>query len=394
MNDSLIALVFAVLVVAASLVSVELAISISIVEILAGVIGGNFLGLHTTPWLEFLAGLGSILLTFLAGAEVDTDAMRKNLKESLLIGSFSFVVPFLGAWAFAHYIVHWALRASLIAGIALSTTSLAVVYAVLVETGLNTTAIGQIIMASCFVTDFGTALTLNVIFSELTWKTLIFVLLSAVVIYLAPKVTPRLFKRYSERVVEPEIKFIFLALFFFMFLGAFSGSHAVLPAFIFGLVLSPVFSRHPAVQRKLRIVAFAVLTPAFFIKAGFNVSIRDIYLSMVPLAGFLAIKLLAKGIGVYPFAHRFVAEDSLFTTLLMSTGLTFGTISSTYGLSAGIIDRSQFSILVTVVLLSAVVPTFVAQRWFQPKVGFDGGLAQLVGAVAADDSGRGEAVAQ
>lgn len=132
-----------------------------------------------------------------------------------------------------------------------------------------------------------------------------------------------------------------------------------------------VFSRHPAVQRKLRIVAFAILTPAFFIRAGFNVSLRDVYLSLIPLAGFLAVKLSAKGIGVYPFARRFVPQDATLTTLLMSTGLTFGTISSTYGLSAGIINRSQFSILVTVVLLSAVVPTFVAQRWFQPQ-GFPG----------------------
>ncbi len=387
MSESLATLIFAVLVVAASLISVELAISISIIEIVAGVIGGNFLGLHTVPWLEFLASLGSIVLTFLAGAEVDTDSMRKKLKESLLIGGFSLMVPFIGAWAFAYYVVHWSLRASLIAGIALSTTSLAVVYAVLVETGLNTTAIGQIIMASCFVTDFGTALALNVIFSELSWKTLLFVVLSALAIYLAPKVTPWLFKRYSERVVEPEIKFIFLSLFFFMFLGAFSGSHAVLPAFIFGLVLSPIFNRHPVVQRKLRIVAFAILTPAFFIKAGFSVSLRDIYLSLAPLVGFLVVKLVAKGIGVYPYARRYVPQDATFTTLLMSTGLTFGTISSTYGLSAGIINRGQFSVLVTVVLLSAVLPTFVAQRWFQPKVVFNGGLRP--GAVT-DESGRGK----
>ena len=56
------------------------------------------------------------------------------------------------------------------------------------------------------------------------------------------------------------------------------------------------------------------------------------------------------------------------TTLLMSTGLTFGTISALYGLNAGIIDRTQFSLLVTVVVLSAIVPTVIAQRWFSPDV--------------------------
>jgi Kef-type K+ transport system membrane component KefB len=52
--------------------------------------------------------------------------------------------------------------------------------------------------------------------------------------------------------------------------------------------------------------------------------------------------------------------------LLMSTGLTFGTISATYGLTSGIIDTFQFSILLTVVIATAIVPTVIAQTWFQP----------------------------
>ncbi len=51
---------------------------------------------------------------------------------------------------------------------------------------------------------------------------------------------------------------------------------------------------------------------------------------------------------------------------MMSTGLTFGTISSLYGLTNGIIDQEQYTILVTAVIGSAVIPTLIAQRWFQP----------------------------
>jgi hypothetical protein len=49
-----------------------------------------------------------------------------------------------------------------------------------------------------------------------------------------------------------------------------------------------------------------------------------------------------------------------------SVVLTFGTISSLYGLNAGIIDQTQISVLVTVVVLTAILPTLVAQRWFTP----------------------------
>lgn len=257
--------------------------------------------------------------------------------------------------------------ASLITGVALSTTSLAVVYAVLVETGLNATAIGQMVMAACFVTDFGAALALSLLFSEFTWKTLVFAVLSVLAVAAGPRLADRLFGRYGNKVVEPEIKFVLVALFFFMLLGAFGGGHPVLPVFVFGLALSGVFTRYPAVQKRLRSLAFAILTPAFFIRAGFNVSLPDLYSGLVPLLALLGVKLAAKTAGVYPFARRYVPADAKFTTLLMSTGLTFGTISSMYGLSAGIIDRGQFSVLVAVVILTAVLPTFVAQKWFYPK---------------------------
>src|SRR5207249_814838 len=146
----------ALLIFVASVLSVEVALSAAIIEIGAGVVAGNFLGLHPAPWMDFLAGFGGILLTFLAGAEVDPGLLRNKLKESLLIGGLSFLVPYLSAIGYCYWVAQWTWEASLIAGCALSTTSLAVVYAVLVETGLTDSAIGKIIMASTFITDMGT----------------------------------------------------------------------------------------------------------------------------------------------------------------------------------------------------------------------------------------------
>jgi len=367
LSDQYIALLVGLLVFVASLISVETGISVALIEITLGVIGGNFLKISPTPWLTFLAGFGGILLTFLAGAEVDLVILREKAKESLLIGVFSFFGPFLGAIGYCYWMSGWSLNASLIAGIALSTTSLAVVYAVLVETGLTNYEIGKIIMASCFITDLGTALALSLIFAEFNLFTLVFAGVSILVIFFMPKISPPIFKRYGERVIEPEIKFLFFILFLFIYVAKLGSSHAILPAFVAGLVLSNHFSNNRLLQRKLRIVAFAMITPFFFINGGINISLEMLYHNFVLFVILFGVKQVTKIVGIYPFARRFVKKEAMFTTLLMSTGLTMGTISSMYGFTSGIINRAQFSVLVAVVVASAVVPTFIAQRWFYPS---------------------------
>lgn len=355
-----------VLILAASMISVELGLSIAIVEIVLGVLAGNLLHIHATPWIDFLAGFGSILLTFLAGAEVDPDLFGQKAKESLAIGGLSFLMPFLGCWAFAAFVLHWSPRAALIAGTALSTTSLAVVYAVLVETGLTHTRLGKLIMASTFVTDFGTALALSILFISPTVWLLPFIAASAVIILLMRALQPWFFSRYGSRVIEPELKGAFAALFLLMFLAAKAKSHAVLPAFILGLGLAKILARHREEQRRLRVVAFAFLTPFFFLKSGMNVSLTDVGANIGLVAAFFFAKVVMKFVGVYPVARKHLHEHAEYVTLLMSTGLTFGTISALFGLNAGIITRAQFSVLVAVVVLTAIVPTVIAQRTFHP----------------------------
>lgn len=367
MTDAQIPMLMGLLIFLATLISVEVGISVALIEIVLGVIGGNFLGLHPTPWIDYLAGFGSIVLTFLAGAEVDTELLREKLGASLLIGGLSFLLPFLGAWAFARWGLGWPPGAALIAGIALSTTSLAVVYAVLVETGLTNTPLGKLVMASTFITDFGTAAALSILFLRPTLWIPAFLLVSGLIIVAMPRLHPWFFRRYGSRVIEPEIKGAFAALLVLMYFGGLADSHAVLPAFVLGLAVSRVFAAHRAEQQRFRVVAFAMLTPFFFFKAGMNVGLGAIYANAGVLALLLAMKMLTKFVGVLPVARRYVPADAMYTTLLMSTGLTFGTISSLYGLQAGLIDRTQFSLLVTTVILSAVLPTVVAQRWFDPR---------------------------
>jgi Kef-type K+ transport system membrane component KefB len=276
--------------------------------------------------------------------------------------------PFVVAGLVSYGILGWDLKAALIAGTALSTTSLAVVYAVLVETGLNATRIGKLIMSACFVTDMGTAIALSAIFIKPNAWFPIFLVVSVALILVMPKIAPTFFRRYGDRVIEPEIKLVFACLLILMVVADAAKGHAVLPAFVLGLVMANHYQQHREEQQRLRIVAFAFLTPFFFLRGGLNVSLGAVIANLGLLTLLFATKMVPKIGLVLPLARRYVPQDATFTTLLMSTGLTFGTISSLYGLQAGIIDETQFSLLVTVVVLSAIVPTAIAQRWFSPDI--------------------------
>lgn len=366
MSELAIAAILAATILVASTISVEIGLSVALIELAAGVVVGNAFDLSVPDWLSFIGSFAGIVLTFLAGAEVDVPQFKREWRASLLLGGVSFAAPFVVVGLFAYYALDWNREQAEIAGIALSTTSLAVVYAVLVETGLNQTLIGKRLMSATFVTDFGTATALSILFITPNLWIIPFVGVSALLIFGLPRMAPDFFRRYGNRVIEPEIKLVFAALFLLMWLGDRANSHAVLPAFLLGLALSSHYAQHRTEQQRLRVVAFAFLTPFFFLKGGMNVSVGAVWANLGILALLFAGKMVPKLGGVYPLARRYTAPHPAFTTLLMSTGLTFGTISSLYGLNAGIIDRTQFSLLVSVVVLSAIVPTAIAQRFFQP----------------------------
>ena len=371
-NVWFIAAIWMALALSASLISIWAGISVALVEILVGVIAGNFLGIHaTTDWINFLALLGSGVLTFLAGAEIDPRSLKANLRASGLIGILSFGVPFVIVWVFAQFVLGWPLQQAQIAGVALSTTSVAVVYAVMIEGGYSDTAMGKTILAACFITDFGTVLALGVLFANFNMWLVVFVVAMCVVLWFMPTWTQFIIVRLgATRVSEPEVKFIFFILFFLGGLATTAKSEAVLPAYLVGLVLAGVFLRDKTLVNRMRSIAFAIFTPFYFIKAGLYVSLPALWAGLGIIGALLLLKMITKLVGVFPLArmHYMGKREASYTTLLMATGLTFGTISALFGLQNKIIDQRQYTILVSVVILSAFVPTLIAQKFFQPSV--------------------------
>jgi len=394
-NVWFIACIWMGLALVASLISIRTGISVALVEILIGLAAGNLavgfeggtlqVGLATaqstggqlhhvlqsTEWTNFLALLGSGVLTFLAGAEIDPQSLKTNWRASLLIGVLSFAVPFGVVWFFAQCFFGWALHEAQIAGIALSTTSVAVVYAVMIEGGFSDTAMGKMILAACFITDLGTVLALGTLFATYNLALLVFVIVTLIALWFMPKWTQSIITRFgATRVSEPEVKFIFFVLFLLGGLATAAKSEAVLPAYLIGLVVAGVFLRDKTLVHRMRSIAFAVFTPFYFIKAGLYVSLPALWTGLLLIGVFLILKMATKIVGVFPLArmHWMNKREASYTTLLMATGLTFGTISALFGLQNHLIDQRQYSILVTVVILSAFVPTLIAQKFFQPSV--------------------------
>ena len=371
------------LALAATLLAIWFKISTALSEIVVGtvaqlVIGVFLTGLFgfaqgglagNTQWITFLAGTGAIVLTFLAGAELDPTIFKTKWRESVIVGLAGFFGPFLGCTAVAHYVLHWAIMPSWLCGVALSTTSVAVVYAVMLELGFNVTDYGKAILAACFINDLGTVIALGLIFSPFTIKTLIFLVVSVVVFVVLPFLTPRFFKKYGGRVSELEAKYILFFLFAMGGLALWAGSEPVLPAYMIGMVLAGTVGKDHSLVRRLRTLTFGLLTPFYFIRAGSFVSIPALIAAPAALLILFAAKSTFKAVTVYPAvrAHKYDGKSGAYYTLMMSTGLTFGTISALFGLNHQIITQAQYSYIVGTVIASAVIPTMIANGFFLPR---------------------------
>ena len=355
----------------------RLKISIALMEIMIGAIIGylafnlnltNNLSLNA-DWLKFCTGIGAILLTFLAGAELNPDSMKSKLKEVSVIGLVGFFAPFIGCSLIAYYFIGWNLRASLLCGIALSTTSMAVVYAVMLEYGFNRTDFGKGVLGACFINDLGTVIALGLIFAPFTYKTFVFIGSTIILILFLIPMTNYIIKRFAYKTAAIRAKWVIFILLFMGVLALWSGSEPVLPAYIIGMVLARTMEKDGHFVRRLRTLTIGFLTPLYFLRAGALVSIPALIAAPFIFLLLFIGKVISKIFGLYPVIENFKDDnrEKWYYTLLMSTGLTFGTISALYGLTNKIISQEQYSLIVGAVIASAVIPTLIANKYFLPK---------------------------
>jgi Kef-type K+ transport system membrane component KefB len=368
-NMWLVAGIWMLLAAASGFIAIRIKMPAALVEIIVGMVAGNLIALRTNAWIDFVAGFGSILLTFLAGAEIDPAVLRRQLLPASVLGAASFAAPFAAAMAYAYFVGHWTPDAAKIAGIAMSTTSVAVVYAVMIESGLASKQFGQLILAACFFTDLGTVVALGLLFANyngwLAGLTIAIVASVAVV----PKILPAAVIRTRRYVSEPALRALFAIIFLLAALATVAKSEGVLPAYFLGLACAGMMTTLPDVKRRLQTMTMTLLAPFYFLKAGTYVEFAAATSNIGLIAALFFVKVAAKFFGVLPIARvlfRYSAVNANYLTLMMATGLTFGTISSLYGLTHHYIDQSQYTALVTVVILTAIIPTAIAQALSHP----------------------------
>ena len=364
--------------ISATILASQFKISMALMEICVGAVAGyivsSFWGIDLlradSEWLKFIAGSGAIILTFLAGAELDPESLKSKIKESSIIGFVGFLFPFIGCTLLARFVLGWNLPASLLTGVALSTTSMAVVYAVMLEYGFNKTEFGKGVLGSCFINDLGTVIALGLIFAPFNYKTIIFVVVSGAAFFIMPSLTSYLTRTYGFKTAAIRTKWILFLLFGLGALALWAGSEAVLPAYIAGMVLAGTISRDNFFIRRIRTLTIGFLTPFYFLRAGVFVSLPAVISAPVIFLVLFGGKVLSKIFGLQPVIRQFRnnnKKEVWYYTLLMSTGLTFGTISALYGLTHGIITKEQYSYLVAVVIGSAIIPAVIANMAFLPE---------------------------
>jgi glutathione-regulated potassium-efflux system ancillary protein KefC len=359
----------AIAVVIAGIVCIKAKISSSIFGVGVGLFLVNVLGICAAPWPGFLGTFGGLVLTFLAGAEVEFTLLGRQAKQSFRIGTMAFVVPLIGVVGALSLFTDWSWQTKIAVALALATTSVAVVYTVLSKYELIKTPAAKTIIAVMFVNVILTLIGINFIQTPFDFVTVAFVVTLIALVPTVPKLLGKVVKNYGKRAVEIELKFVLAILLGIYFFAGQASLHSVFGAFILGLIIANCIQGRQEILSKMRTITFALLAPAFFVRAGMLIALPAVIANIVLVLGLLGTKLASKFVGVYGLCKRWIPEAPTFSTMLFSTGLTVGTITATLGHQLGYLSDARFSIVATIVILSAVVPILIAKRFTPTKEG-------------------------
>ena len=345
------------LILVSAVVSIEVGLSVALLEIFAGVVAGNLFGDVTSPWMEFLANFGILGLMFFAGFETDEALLRKHFRSSLLIGVSSYVVPFVLVAVTALFVFNLPIRAALLVAIGLSTTSLALVYSVLADRDSINETWGQILLSSAMVVDVLSMLSLTIVFEGFRLSAVVVLVLVLVFIVSLSRVGRWVFSRYRVDRVEFKVRFVLLVLLGLELASESAHVHVALLAFVTGIVFSEMMEEHEALEDKLRSIVFGFMSPLFFFKAGSTLKLGSLDgQTLVMILVFGALAFGAKYLATY-FSVRAVLPRPLarFSALVFNFRLTFGIIVATFGLSEGLIGDTLYTALLGTVLGTLVV---------------------------------------
>jgi glutathione-regulated potassium-efflux system ancillary protein KefC len=355
-------LIVSILIIVAGIIALEVGFSSSILEIAVGVLASNLLELGELKWIDFLSNLGLLGLMFFAGLETDPELLRKHLAKSMFIGFSSFFFPLISIFYVCHYILGYSFDASLLIGIALSTTSLALVYPILKEKRFLRYPQGQILLAGAMVVDISSMLSMSFLFEGINVYNVFFSVVLFLLLVKLPKWGERLFSRYSGNQIEFKIRFILLVLVAIGFFSETVKINEAVLAFATGILFAELFRKDRLTEKKMRAIVFGFLAPFFFFKAGYSVQLSKVNLKVLFLSILLGLTaFITKYLGtVYATANIFKGAVYKLAGLFFNLRLTFGIVASMFGLKAGIIGEETYVALLIIIVVTSFISSLIS----------------------------------
>ncbi len=345
-----------VLIVLAGYVSLRTGLSTSILELLFGGLG-RLLGITPTGTLAFLAEIGAIMLMFIAGTEIDINILKKKFKESVLLGSLIFLVPFI-TLTITHVVWKGALtHASILLGIALGATSVAVVYTILYDILILYSPLGQILFSGAMICDVISVLALSIALEKFSMLSLFYPLVLLALFLLVPKASRIIITLKSSW--EFELKIILLLMVMLAVVSSALGVHAALTAFLLGVLIAESAREHKILHEKIKGLGFGFFIPIFFFYSGLLID----FTALTALFPFFMLLLILSFGGTYLgalIAVKLCCPLKFKKILVVFNAKTSITIIVAYeGLRAGLIDPVLYSLITLVALTSAILVTLI-----------------------------------
>ena len=343
----------AMLIAAASFYSDAIGVAPAIFEIVLG-LAAAALGLHVGEPLTLLSLMGSVFLMYIAGLEIDPVLLRRNLGKSLVIGGAGFIAPLASSYAVLRLLGYSSLQA-VYAGLGVSTTGVAIVYAIIKSAGLIRRRIGQVIFATAMVADVIVVL----LFTFLASSRSPIMIGYFILVIVFPIVFAKIIHGLPHSSAEGELRIILAVLIGAALVSELVGVHAILFAFILGIATRQFIHKRRIVEAKISGLTFGFLAPIFFTTAGMSAYPENPEKSILLALILFAVSYPAKVLVTHTLFTILDGFKRLRLITIFGARLTVSTVIAFTGLKAGILPASLAGAIIISALIATILTTII-----------------------------------
>jgi monovalent cation:proton antiporter-2 (CPA2) family protein len=344
-------------------------------KLLIGVIiGPALLGwVQNGMLIDELSQIGVLLLMFMAGMETDIKQLRENFQSSIFVAIGGILLPFAGGYAigivFGMSEIH-----ALFVGLLLCATSVSISVQTMKEINQLNSREGTTILGAAVVDDVLVVILLAFFLSlygvgggdvGLTIVVIKKIVFFVTVIILGWKVVPWAMRILAPlKVQESVISAGLIICFLFAYFAELLGVAGMIGAFAAGIAVSRT-SYAREVEDRIEPIAYAIFVPVFFVSIGLSVSFEGLldqiwFISLLTLVAIVT-KLVGSGLGAR--WSGFAWRPSLGIGAGMVSRGEVALIIAAIGLEAGLLQQSNFSAIVLVVLITTMAAPPMLKKW-------------------------------